>query len=337
MIPFKISIEQYRGASYDIGYSQGKQMDQALLDMFSTMIDESEMDLDGLRDVYSLHAPHLLGELQGIADAMYIPFEQAALFGGYGALEIQGMGCSSIVNKNMLIRNYDFSPEVYDARLVFAQPKEGYASVGHSLHVTGRTEGVNEKGLAVALHFVNNDEAQNGLTAGSVVRIVLDTCKNTDEAVHTIKQLPHAWSYNFSIGDSSGHTVVVEESPFDIKVRSNQDVLFCTNHFQRKDMSSLNREHLENTEERLNYLSQRSVVHMDANKAFDMFRDAQAPLYSDAYRDFFGTLHTFAYVFAEDKILTAIPNGDILEIDFGEWVRGNDLKQTELVGYLNNL
>lgn len=337
MIPFKISIEQYRGASYDIGYSQGKQMDWALLDMFSTIIDEDEIDLDGLTDLYALHAPHLLEELHGIADAMGIPFKKAALFSGYGALEIQGMGCSSIVNTNMLIRNYDFSTEVYDARLVFVQPNEGYASVGHSLHVTGRTEGVNEKGLAVALHFVNSDEGQNGLTAGSVIRILLDTCKNTDEAVHMIKQLPHSWSYNFSIGDSTGHTVVVEESPFDINVRSDQDVLFCTNHFQREDMSPLNREHLENTEERLNYLSRSNVVNKDAEQAFDMFRDAHAPLYSDAYSDFFGTLHTFAYVFEEDKILTAIPNGEALEIDFGDWVKGNDVTQTELVGYLNNL
>ncbi len=125
---------------------------------------------------------------------MDIPFKRAALFSGYGTPEIQGMGCSSIVNSKMLVRNYDFSPEVYDARLVFTQPNEGYASIGHSLHEMGRTEGVNEKGLAVALHFVNSKETQNGLTAGSIIRILLDTCKNTDEAVNMIKQLPHSWS-----------------------------------------------------------------------------------------------------------------------------------------------
>src|SRR5690625_6135603 len=124
---------------------------------------------------------------------MDIPFRKAALFSGYGAPEIQGMGCSSIVSHRMLVRNYDFSPEVYDARLVFVQPDEGYASVGHSLHVMGRTEGVNEKGLAVALHFVNSKETQNGLTAASVIRILLDTCENTDQAVNMIKQLPHSW------------------------------------------------------------------------------------------------------------------------------------------------
>jgi predicted choloylglycine hydrolase len=335
MIPFKISIEQYRGISYNIGYFQGKHMNKSLIEMFSKIVNEDEIDLAGLNNIYSLHAPHLIEELHGIADAMDIPFKKAALFGGYGTPEIQGMGCSSIVDSKMLVRNYDFSPEVYDARLVLVQPNEGYASVGHSLHVMGRTEGVNEKGLAVALHFVNSKETQNGLTAGSVIRILLDTCKNTEEAVNMIKQLPHSWSYNFSIGDSEGNTVVVEESPFDIKVRKDENILFCTNHFQREEMSRLNREHIEGTQERLNYLSRSNLRNKSAQRTFNTFRDAATPLYNEAYSEFFGTLHTFAYLFEEHKILTAIPNGDILEIDFKEWVRGRNLTQNELTGNLN--
>lgn len=335
MIPFKISIEQYRGASYDIGYQQGKQIDKSLIDMFSSIINEDEINLTALKDIYSTHAPHILEELQGIADAMKIPFRQAALFSGYGAPAIQGMGCSSIVDDKMLVRNYDFSPEVYDARLVLVQPKEGYASVGHSLHVTGRTEGVNEKGLAVALHFVNSEETQNGLTAGSVIRIILDTCKTTDETIKMIKQLPHSWSYNFSIGDSDGNTVVVEESPFEIKIRQDKDTLFCTNHFQKKEMSQLNREHLEGTKERLNFLTSSHLENRSIKESFNMFRDAATPLYNEAYSEFFGTLHTFAYLFNERKVLTAIPNGEILEIDFECWIKEKNLTQDELNGHLN--
>ena len=334
MTPFKISIEQYRGASYDIGYRQGQQINESLIDMFSGIINEDEIDIVALKNIYSMYAPHLLEELYGIADAMDIPFRKAVLFSGYGAPEIQGMGCSSIVSHHMLVRNYDFSPEVYDARLVFVQPDEGYASVGHSLHVMGRTEGVNEKGLAVALHFVNSKETQNGFTAASVIRILLDTCENTDQAVNMIKQLPHSWSYNFSIGDALGNTVVVEESPFEIKVRTDTDLLFCTNHFQKKEMSRLNREDLESTRERLNYLSHRSLGKMNGSEAFNMFR-AATPLYNEAYDEFFGTLHTFAYLFEENKVLTAIPNGKVLEIDFNDWVQGRNLTQHELNGYLN--
>ncbi|MBY7143941.1 peptidase C45 [Virgibacillus sp. NKC19-3] len=335
MKDFQISIEQYRGSSYDIGYQQGKQVDQSLINMYSNIVDVDGINLDELKDLYHLYAPHLLEELSGLADSMDISFNKAALFSGYGTPEIQGMGCSSVVNDKMLVRNYDFSPELYDSRLVFVQPKEGYASVGHSLHMLGRTEGANENGLAVALHFINDKDTQKGLTAGSVIRIVLDTCKNTDEAITMIRQLPHSWSYNFSIGDAEGHTVVVEESPFDIKVRRDNDILFCTNHFQKQEMNNLNRENLEGTQGRLDYLSQSNLRKLNGQEAFNRFRDATTPLYNEAYDAFFGTMHTFAYLFEEDKILTAIPGGEVLEIDFTEWVKGKNVRQHALNGYLN--
>lgn len=336
MIPFHIAIEQYRGSSYDIGYYQGEQMNKSLIKMFSKIINEDAIDLAALNDIYSSYAPHLLEELRGIAAAMNIPFKKAALLAGYGTPEIQGMGCSSVINNKMLVRNYDFSPELYDARFVLTQPNEGYASAGHSLHAIGRTEGVNEKGLAVALHFVNNNESRNGLTASSVIRILLDTCKNTADAVNLIKQLPHAWSYNFSIGDSCGHTVVVEESPYDIKVRENKEMLFCTNHFQNDDMSGLNRIYIDHSRERLNYLINRHFSNASAKEVFNVFHDVATPLYNGAYSEFFGTLHTFAYIFEESRIITAIPNGDVLEIDFKAWLKGDNMTQNKLTGYLTN-
>lgn len=335
MKPFEISIEQYRGDAYKIGYDQGKQMKKSLFDMFSKIIHVGEIDITGLKNTYSAYAPHLLDEMRGIADAMAIPFEEAALFSGYGAPKVQGMGCSSIVNREMLVRNYDFSPELYDARLVLTQPNEGYASVGHSLHAMGRTEGVNEKGLAVALHFVNNEEAKKGLTAGSVIRILLDTCKTTDEAVNMIKKLPHAWSYNFSIGDATGYSVVVEQSPSSIKVRRDERTLLCTNHFQQQAMHHLNRENLEGTEGRLNFLKQHHNGNQSAEETFNMFKDTTTPLYNEAYHEFFGTLHTFMYRFEDHFVFTAIPNGDVLNINFKEWVQGKNLTQTKLTGHLN--
>jgi len=335
MEDFKVSIEQYRGDSYDIGYQQCQQIDRSLLVMYSNIINKEGINLEELKEIYLSYAPHLFRELSGIADSMDIPLRTAALFSGFGAPEIQGMGCSSVVNHKMLVRNYDFSPEAYDARFVFVQPSEGYASVGHSLHVMGRTEGVNEKGLAAALHFVNSKDTQNGLTAASVIRIILDTCKNTEEAVNVIKDLPHSWSYNFSIGDAEGNAAVIEESPFDIKIRKSEEILLCTNHFQRGDMSIHNRENLEGTRERLNYLGQNNLAKMDVQGIFNMFK-ADKPLYSEEYHEFFGTLHTFAYSFNDNKVLTAVPNGDVLEIDFNEWVKGKDLNQKEIIGRLNN-
>ncbi len=65
MIPFKISIEQYRGTSYNISYCQGKQMNKSLIEMFSKIVNEDEIDLTGLKNIYSLHAPHLMKNCMG--------------------------------------------------------------------------------------------------------------------------------------------------------------------------------------------------------------------------------------------------------------------------------
>ncbi|UJL45177.1 hypothetical protein KFZ58_12225 [Virgibacillus sp. NKC19-16] len=100
-------------------------------------------------------------------------------------------------------------------------------------------------------------------------------------------------------------------------------------------MLRLNRENLEGTKERLNYLSQSKIEKMNGQDAFNTFRDAATPLYNEHYHEFFGTLHTFAYLFDENKIITAIPGGEVLEVDFNKWVRGESIKQNVLNGYLN--
>lgn len=334
MEEFKITLEQHRGTSYDIGYKQGTQLDRAMVNQYLNIADK-KMDLEGLKKIYSQYAPHLLEELSGIADGSGMPIEKAAFFMGYGRPEIKGMGCSSAINKNILIRNYDFTPRVYDARFVIQQPHEVYASMGNSLHVMGRTEGVNEKGLSIALHFVNDQDSGKGLTAGSIIRIVLDTCKNTYEAITLIKTLPQSWSYNYTVGDEKGYTTIVEKSSGDVKMRAGDDTLFCTNHFQKPKMSELNRSNIDFSEFRLDFLRDSSIEKMNGRDVFQLFRNESTPLYNERYHEFFGTLHTFAYLFKERKVLTGIPGGKVLEIDFDKWLGGEDINQNEMSGYLN--
>ncbi|MBY7144812.1 hypothetical protein KFZ56_17470 [Virgibacillus sp. NKC19-3] len=50
--------------------------------------------------------------------------------------------------------------------------------------------------------------SRKGLSAGSILRIVLDTCQTTDEAIQLMKKLPHAWSYDYSMEDTKGQIAV---------------------------------------------------------------------------------------------------------------------------------
>lgn len=244
------------------------------------------------------------------------------------------MGCSSVVNQDFAVRNYDFSPEIYDHRLVLIQPKDCFASVGHSLHVLGRHEGVNEKGLSVSFHFVNNDQTAKGLTASMIIRIVLDTCKNTGEAIELLKQLPHSWSYNFSIGDREGKTAIVEISPFEFEIREGINTLMCTNHFQHQDMLDKNRNDHINSHKRITHMNNKNLDSLSGSEVFKWFKDPSSGMFYKDYNGLFGTLHTFAYLFRSNIVLTSLPYGDTFNLDWKSWVEGKDVKQRSLRGSL---
>src|SRR5690606_34046712 len=88
-------------------------------------------------------SPIVLEEIKGLAEGLDLS-EEAALkiFSGYD-LVLPKMGCTAMVHNGLYARNYDFSPEFYDARLVFSCPTDGYASVGFSQHMIGRLDGMN--------------------------------------------------------------------------------------------------------------------------------------------------------------------------------------------------
>ncbi|WP_461178344.1 C45 family autoproteolytic acyltransferase/hydolase [Virgibacillus ainsalahensis] len=330
----EVSIEQYRDSVYRIGYLQGKKIDGYLISKLS-LLENERFNIDNANKIFSEFAPHLLDEISGLADALEISIEKAtSLFSGYGVPMIQGMGCSSVVNQRYAVRNYDFSPEIYDQRLVLIQPKESFASVGHSLHIIGRHEGVNEKGLFISFHFVSKEKPKEGLTASMVVRIVLDSCQRTEEAIKLLKQLPHSWSYNFSIGDSHGETAIVEISPYEIKVRESKGTLMCTNHYQHKDLINKNKEDYTDSNKRISYLEKKNFNELSGKEVFDWFKSSDSVMFYKDYNGLFGTLHTFAYIFDTDIVLTSLPNGQTLEIDWKEWIEGINIKSTLIRGSL---
>ncbi|SDM79955.1 C45 family autoproteolytic acyltransferase/hydolase [Sediminibacillus halophilus] len=328
------SVEQYRGSAYRVGYLQGKKIDDSLISKVS-LLENKHLQLDKVKQFFRQFAPHIMDEISGLADALGMKTEKAvALFGGYGVPEVQGMGCSSVVNSRFAVRNYDFSPDIYDQRFMLIQPKECYASVGHSLHVIGRHEGVNEKGLFVAFHFVSKDRAKEGLTASMGVRMVLDCCQSTKEAIKMLKQLPHSWNYNFSLGDKNGHTAVVEISPYGIKVRENESTLRCTNHYQHKDLVSQNKVDYTESNNRISYMKEKNMEELSGREVFDWFKSIDSPMFYRDYNNLFGTLHTFAYIYDTDLVLTSLLGGQTLEIDWKDWLEGSNVKASFLTGNL---
>jgi predicted choloylglycine hydrolase len=108
-----------------------------------------------------------------------------------GRLPCPNYGCSSLSTLDLYGRNYDYSVSKYNSMLLAIQPKGVNASIGFSDRFTGRVDGMNEHGLCVALHLVNQTKWRTGLGCILIVRIVLDQCATTAEAVKLLKRLRH--------------------------------------------------------------------------------------------------------------------------------------------------
>ncbi len=164
----------------------------------------------------------------------------------------------------------------------------------------------------------------------TIIRIIADTCKTTDDCIQLLKELPHACSYNYSIGDRKGRHVVVEASSHKVEVREKEGTLTCTNHFKNPQMESYNREHLTHSIQRLTAMTHKNA---DGIELFNWFSDPSSEMYFHDYKQFFGTLHTFGYFFKEDRFITKIANGkETLDIKLNDWINGKPLPLNKLTG-----
>ncbi|MCH1626432.1 C45 family autoproteolytic acyltransferase/hydolase [Fredinandcohnia quinoae] len=335
---FDVDVLQSKGSSYKIGYQLGEKLQNTDLIKTLEMITNPHVSREEVENLYSMYAPHLLDEMQGIADALRIRYEKAlALFCGYDMPKTEGMGCTTYINDHYYVRNYDFTPALYDRIFSLIQPENSLASAGYNLQGVGRHDGVNSEGLVIGLHFVSNDEYRKGVSAWFAVRMVLDMCSNTNEAIHLLKEIPHASNYNFSIGDALGNHVVVESTPTKVVVRKGSD-LICVNHFESPEwqLRTVDKD-ITGSRERALYLNKISNDHLTNREMFDEFRNKESGLFFKKYDDLFGTLHTFSYDFKQAKILTAIAQSEeVLEIDLRKWLSGTDISKTKLTGIIEN-
>ncbi|TGB03523.1 C45 family autoproteolytic acyltransferase/hydolase [Halobacillus salinus] len=335
MTDIYVNVLQLRDTAFEVGFKTGKEIEnQSILKTFEA-ITKPEIDHDEMKSIYSSFAPHLLEELDGLAHSLDIPSHKAAaMFSGYDVPRTEAMGCSALLTEDYYVRNYDFSPALYDGLFSLVQPEKAFASVGYNLQIIGRHDGVNEHGLVMGLHFVSNEGYRKGLSPWTSIRMVLDTCATVDDAVSMLKEIPHSACYNFSLGDSQGNMAVVEASPDQVVVRRD-GTLTCVNHFQEEQLKDKNRESIHGSLKRNDYLHKLKDEHLTQTEAFNNFKSKESPMFFTDYNDLFGTLHTFSYSYRDAKILTTIAqSGQDLEVDFKEWVGGKDIAVQRMNGII---
>jgi len=226
-----------RGSYYDMGYRYGSILYKHGFRIGPQRAEKLDFGKRSEKDVQQFF-PDILEEIRGFADACHTSYEDLSAFlFCVGAFKAEP-ACSAfaVFNGSDVVfgRNYDFYYSfAKHVESFLTCPKDGYFSIGHSDVFVGREDGVNEKGLAVAMTGVMEKSTEPGVSFIFAVRYVLDKCATVKDALKTLSHLHFSSANNYLLADSEGNTAVVEASPEKVMVRAPEGddrFIVCTNH-----------------------------------------------------------------------------------------------------------
>ncbi len=327
-------IIQFRGSHYDFGRYQGELLKDSLLlpnrrkqwplSNKNFMINEQEAT-----SILRSFAPRIWEEMNGLGDALeWNAHDTIREFGGY-YLEYTRSGCSIFTREDFMVRNYDSSPQGYEGRFALYQPSDGgYATIGPTMQITGRTDGINEKGLAMGYNFINRRNSGDGFICNMIGRLILENCADADEAVALLEELPHRRSFSYVLLDRHGKSIVVEASPRSVVARESA---VSTNHFDL--LTEENRYQIEDSRRREEIILAQQDTMAEPYRAFRMLNDSDKGVFSKKYTTASGTLHTASYFPASLKVGFAIGQDRLpLMLDFEKWLFGERLNAKRVKG-----
>ncbi|MEH6472502.1 MAG: C45 family peptidase [Halopseudomonas sp.] len=208
-------------------------------------------------------------------------------------------GCSQLIVKNnqpALIRNYDFPPILCEGTILHSKWL-GKSVIAMADCIWGALDGMNESGLAVSIAYGGRLVEGPGFGITIVMRYVLETCSNVEEAIATFRRIPVHLDYNIALLDSSGQHATVFIAP---------DRKICVT----RATTSTN--HQGTSEDEKSLFLADSMIRLDALNALvspaapieqnPVLRFLYPPLYRPHHEYNSGTLYTAAYYPREGKI-----------------------------------
>ena len=221
-------------------YEMGLQQETALREAGRTVLDEVPFPLTHrLREfaracmpAYERWFPAILEELRGLADGQGCAFADlsAVLLTMY--CFVPEVHCSVFaVCRNgwtILGRNSDFLPalEALNANCLY-QFSDGRGFLGNTTAFLEMEDGVNRWGFAAGLTSVAPVRPEPGLNAGMLLRLLLETCRNVEEALTLLRQVPTASSHTLVLADRQGGIALVESAGNHTEVRNPKDRFVC--------------------------------------------------------------------------------------------------------------
>ncbi len=328
-------VIQFRGSHFEFGRRQAELLKESIViknraQQWKVRQPLFRIDLEETMDIFQRFAPKVWEELLGFRETLDWEIEQIIQeFSGF-RVNIDLSGCSIMSGDRYLIRNYDYHPKTYDGRIVVYQPTDGgYSTFGVSHKITGRSDGLNEKGLAMGYTFINRKRPGDGFLCYMIGRLILEQCSSAEEAVDLLKDIPHRGSFSYFLYDQVAQTpYLVETSPRKIEVRRDHA---CTNHFQ--SLIKENRYIIEDSEKRLSIMKAKQTHGLEASEAFKLLNDTDKGVFSKLYGSWAGTIHTSAY-FPNDLSAWFTLGGDRAPVlfDFLKWLNGEDFQIKRIDG-----
>lgn len=290
--------------------------------------------------------PGLGDEVRGLADGLQVPVNQLhkLLYGGMGiekpgACSVFGIDrCLTADGHAYIGQSYEYSFED-EYSYIIEQADGSYSHMGFSLFQVGRYDGINEKGLCIGITSIDcvkpSAGEKDGLSFAFLVRILLDTCSTTCEALNKLKSLPICTNANIIIGDKSGNIVLAEiqtvDKTSDITERSLNPYVYGFNHFlgethkqklPQKRYFSYAREQFMEQYLRDTTTKKIALTKNDIQKVLK--EKIPNGLCCHAYTDYFGTLRSLIYDVTDSTVSIAF--GSPQNVDYVKMSLEKELK-----------
>jgi predicted choloylglycine hydrolase len=193
--------------------------------------------------------PHLIEEVEGMAEALDVPFKRLFAFQCRAEIEIlkEPPGCSTIALRNgedvVLAHNEDGDDlNVGRMFLVRVTPPSGvkFLSFVYPGLLPGNGPGINAAGLIQTTNYIQPRRTADGIPRYFIGRAILEA-QSLDEAVSLATMTPRAFSYHHNLFHvPEGRILSVEAAAYPEQKHSIEEIdgLYVhTNHFLHPDMT----------------------------------------------------------------------------------------------------
>jgi len=306
----KVCYFELEGTYEEIGKQIAKQADKTCFSMPAPDFFTEQDKEDALR-LYDKYCPGIRDELEGFSKETGIQIKDIAYtWMTYLVPRCSGLavlGSQMADGHTRLARNYEFSIKEEDLTVCRTQPKGKYAHIGGSIATFGRCEGINECGLAVSMsscglpvgNMLGMRKAEiKGLQFWAVIRSLLENCKDVEEALKLVLEMPIAYNINLYLADAACNAVLVETMNGKVAYERISSVdakkyLCGTNHIAIPSFQNLEPAAMRNSVVRLNKLNQFAKKHpsLEENQIREFFlKKYPEGMTTHYYDDWFGTI-----------------------------------------------